>query len=522
MARCVPNTRITPKVRLGSRLFCCRDVEGVAITAFVLAFAVYAFSYTVTDPDLWGHVKFGQDTWNAGGPLRTDPYSYLTAGQLWINHEWLSEVLFWLAFSAAGATGLVLLKLSATLFTVSLVCWWLIRRGLDATRIGVLLALAVLPMNYALVTVRPHLFTVAFFAVTILLLATAEQGKPGTLWLLPPLFALWANLHGGFLAAVGVVALWLAARSLRTLVQSRDFASLLKPALPIAAALLATLLNPYGPELWLFLLRTATVPRPEITEWQALSIVSVGGALYVALATISLLGFALSRRPRSPSLIAVWACTALLPLVAVRHLPLFAVATIVLAGEHAWDAWERAGHSRSSAPSRLVIAISLAAALLLLGLSPFRASSFRTSKDNLPFPARAVGLLKAAPIPPSNLAVDFDWGEYVIWHLGPEFKVSVDGRRETVYGDAVYQANLHFMYGQGEWSALLDSYPTDLALVSKQKAVYNLMLLKPGWVLVYEDPLCAIFAREGSALAAEIRNAPVPDLPFDGDGLAFP
>ena len=31
------------------------------------------------------------------------------------------------------------------------------------------------------------------------------------------------------------------------------------------------------------------------------------------------------------------------------------------------------------------------------------------------------------------MTVDFDWGEYVIWHLGPQVRVSVDGRRETVY-----------------------------------------------------------------------------------------
>ena len=30
----------------------------------------------------------------------------------------------------------------------------------------------------------------------------------------------------------------------------------------------------------------------------------------------------------------------------------------------------------------------------------------------------------------------FNWGEYAIWHLGPDVKVSVDGRRETIYSMA--------------------------------------------------------------------------------------
>ena len=31
----------------------------------------------------------------------------------------------------------------------------------------------------------------------------------------------------------------------------------------------------------------------------------------------------------------------------------------------------------------------------------------------------------------------FDWGEYAIWQFGPGLRVSIDGRRETVYSDAV-------------------------------------------------------------------------------------
>ena len=35
----------------------------------------------------------------------------------------------------------------------------------------------------------------------------------------------------------------------------------------------------------------------------------------------------------------------------------------------------------------------------------------------------------------------FNYGEYAIWHLWPEIRVSNDGRRETVYSEAVRQAH---------------------------------------------------------------------------------
>ena len=34
-----------------------------------------------------------------------------------------------------------------------------------------------------------------------------------------------------------------------------------------------------------------------------------------------------------------------------------------------------------------------------------------------------------------RLIVPFDWGEYAIWHWGPRLRVSIDGRRETIYSE---------------------------------------------------------------------------------------
>jgi hypothetical protein len=121
-----------------------------------------------------------------------------------------------------------------------------------------------------------------------------------------------------------------------------------------------------------------------------------------------------------------------------------------------------------------------------------------------------------------NLAVHFDWGEYAIWHLAPALKVSLDGRRETVYDEEIYSANIQFIFGVGDWDRLLDDHPTDLALIPRHLPVYNLLLLKPGWSPVYEDSVAAVFARDGSPLAARIRATPPADLPPDGDGLRFP
>ncbi len=33
----------------------------------------------------------------------------------------------------------------------------------------------------------------------------------------------------------------------------------------------------------------------------------------------------------------------------------------------------------------------------------------------------------------------FNWGEYAIWHFGPRLRVSIDGRRETVYSQRMLE-----------------------------------------------------------------------------------
>jgi hypothetical protein len=110
----------------------------------------------------------------------------------------------------------------------------------------------------------------------------------------------------------------------------------------------------------------------------------------------------------------------------------------------------------------------------------------------------------------------------VLWYLGPQVQVSIDGRRETVYTDAVYRENLDFMLGQGDWDRLADRPETELALVHRRRPVFDLMKQRPDWVLAYEDALSAIFVREGSPLAARLQQAAAPSLPPDGKGLSFP
>ena len=61
------------------------------------------------DTDTWWHLKSGQLMWETGKLLRVDPFSHTAAGQPWINHGWLSQLLLWPVYAALDLQGLSLL-----------------------------------------------------------------------------------------------------------------------------------------------------------------------------------------------------------------------------------------------------------------------------------------------------------------------------------------------------------------------------------------------------------------------------
>lgn len=506
----------------------------MSVICLVMGTVLYRLSRTVADPDLWGHIKFGQDLWQTGAIIRSDPYSYLTGDRLWMNHEWLSEAFFSLVFAQAGPGGLIVLKTAVSLLVTAFIYRHLCRRGLTPLRAGIVLLAVNLLLIPGFVTVLPQIFTYLFFLILLLLIYQAERGRPQWLWGAPPLFALWANLHGGFLAGIGMLLLWSFAHLGFVLLRAGRPGVQISPSrrtipLAVTASLVATFVNPYGVELLEFLLRTATVARAEISEWQPIVIMTKVGATYIAILAVAVVGLLYSRREQIPAVIPLFVAASLLPLMASRHTGLFALAVAVLAGEHIGDAWDRSSRRRSTGRvaggKRLqpwLASLSVVGGIGLVGLGLPNFGCIRLDPQlGGSYPARAIALLKQSGIS-GNLAVHFDWGEYALWHLSPRIKVSLDGRRETVYSDDIYRENWEFHLGTGDWDALLREHETQLALVSKKYPVFNLMRLVPGWSLVYEDPLSGLFVQRGSLLAEHIQETDPPALTYNAAGLCFP
>jgi hypothetical protein len=437
---------------------------------------------------LWGHLRFGLDILASSSISRVDPYSYLTTGQEWINHEWLAEVSFALSWLGGGSSGMILFKIAITGLAYGIIFRRLLKRVGNPIRAGILLILSMIMVWIFLSNIRPHIFTILFFTLTLIIITEAEDGSYRWLWFTPIIMGFWVNLHGGFLAGIGVLGLW---AIVHLLTHFEDWPKIIPP---VALALLATLLNPYGPELHVFLYETALGARLDIVDWNPVTIRSIQGGIYLLLVILSIVGLNFSKRKQRTILVILYAVIAIAPLFAIRHLQLFSVGVLILAGEQIITTRERLSPRLIRTHRKSWFAfLPFLASLIIFIMVPRNLKEIKMPSAIHPYPYQVKELLKESGIE-GNLAVLFNWGEYVIWHLGPKIMVGIDGRRETIYADETYQQYLDFHYGLDDWDAVLAENDTDLALVKKDTPSDNLISLHQDWEMIFEGEFSVLYA----------------------------
>jgi len=227
------------------------------------------------DRDLWHRLAVGQIFWQTG-ILNHDIFAYTPVKNLWVDHEWGSGVIFYSLAHLAGDYGLIFLKIFL-LFAVFLAIYSANRlksNKNDNLRIGfyTITIFAILVGFQS--TVRSQVFTYFFFALWIYLLERIRTGEKTSLkhcfkyiWIFPATMLLWSNLHGGFIAGFGLLGIYAVGEFLNRK-NPLIYLTILAISLPV------TLINPYGPKFWDYMITAVTMPRPYITEWQPLNLLA--------------------------------------------------------------------------------------------------------------------------------------------------------------------------------------------------------------------------------------------------------
>ena len=459
-----------------------------AIRVVLGSVVIVVLALTWVDPDLWGHVRYGEDIIAARALHAAEPYAF-TSDISWVNHEWLSEAIMAAAYLLGGGTGLILLKLSLALATVIVSMRGVWKTGRDATVQDALLAILIAGIWIRIYIIRPQVFSLLCFAALVSVLRDAEAGALRRLAWLPLVFCLWVNMHGGWIVGAGVLVLWAAATALTS-------ATVPKRAIVAAglASAAATLVNPYGFQMWGFLVETVHPERPWIDDWRPIYDVPALLPFWLPVAAAAAFGLWRARRVLSWSHALIVIALGIASVRVSRLDAFFAIATVTLLGP-AIGAMRPIQSTSGSRPGRKgAVPVALACGILVAsaaGTPTFRCVSME-GLDWLPEP-EVVPAIRGGGLK-GRMITWFGWGQYAIWHFSPDVKVSFDGRRETVYSEGFGNNHVRLYWTPEQTGEFLQRLDADAAWLPKELPLVR-FLENAGWSRIFEGSRSIVLSR---------------------------
>jgi len=500
-----------------------------------------------TDPDLSWHLKTGQLILEKLSIPKIDWYSHTMSNFAWVDHEWLSEILLYKGYQIFGFLGLAI---AFSLIAIS-VFFFLIPRVAGkntALEIKVLAgSLAVITSTFFL-GIRPQVFTLLGLTLVLLVLTKLKENQNSkTLIFLPLIFLLWVNMHGGFAIGIGVLVLYLIVEGLKirhltsniqhltSNIQSKETQWVKKSETLTKKgwsrlskfsiiSVLVTLVNPYGPRIFIELKRTFTDSYgPQIIqEWLSPNFKGLCGIL-LAIYFIILVEIMILRKGKIDlGQFTFFILFLILALQSVRHVPLFVIVTLPYLIKSLGGKAQPQLDSKHLTGQGFFLSIFRTKSLLImlvilvgffgvkyrhLVLEPVKAGlSEEKLAEQGDYPFQALNWLKENP-QEGNVFNNYGWGGYLILHL-PETKTFIDGRmahwRSASYqrfGSALDQRDKkHILKDYMEvtelnpnWQEIFKKYNVKWILIKKESSLSQALELSPDWQEIYRDDLAIIY-----------------------------
>lgn len=497
-------------------------VRTPALNAFLLLIIANFALQPLTEPDFGWHLRTGLDLLMQGGRLPAlDPYSHTMPDWPWVEHAWLTDLLLGWLYSIGGLTGGLLV---IAFFAMVSAAAWMVAAQVGPAIWPIRLVACALSLWVALpfLGARTQAVTLLGVAVVLVVLDRLRQGARWIVWILPPLFLLWANLHGGFTAGLFLLAVvvglnWCVAMvsrvwpDLHNRLDESELPSTDRWGLPLAIGLagLVTLLNPYGwrlhQEIFDSLANQFMVET--LQEWQPPSLETLAGRLFgVYLGGLTVAAVLWYRRfePVRMGLMLAFLCVACRHL---RNIPLFLIVSLPLAVELLQIGFDRFAlilRLRQRRSAYWAMGMTAALALLLVFLGPDHLRNvwrFGTNPDiafrQTSYPIEAVKWIRAHRDRLGFRPVhDYQYGGFLLWQL-PGLKTFIDGRMPAWrIGDRwIFKDYVDLVTAQVPRKDLLDKYAIDWALLKRGTALATVLATTPGWSHEYEDMKVVIYAR---------------------------
>ena len=474
---------------------------------FLLAAAIFAFSVKqFAEPDIWWHLRDGAYFWAHHSFPSVDTYSFGAAGSPWLDHEWLSELPYFLAFKTFGLPGILFVYFALLVLIYTGVYYRSCTAGADCKDATVATLLAIF---LGAVSIGPRVLLFGWLCMVGLLIALDRYQRIGKgLWILPVLFALWINLHGswvfGFVVLVIVVAAGLAEGEWGLVVARRWSTYELKElSLALVASLAALFVNPFGYRLVLYPFNFLFHQQSNVQyveEWQPVDLSAGNGkvALLVIFGLLAAVWFSRRRWKLQDVLLtafAVWA-----GLSHARFLFFVGLVVIPILAPYLtlFTPYQR---ELDKPLLNAGIMASIAASLIFF----FPSTARLQQKVDQIFPTSALQFMQSRKIQ-GRIFNQYLWGGYMEW-TAPQLQTFIDGRADIFVYNGALDDHRKATTIEAPFE-VLDKYRIDYALLQPHRPLAYLIDQSPAWRQVYADKVAIVYERKQpfEAVTTESRN----------------
>jgi hypothetical protein len=479
------------------------------------------------DGDTGYHIRTGEvilQTWEVP---KQDIYSLHVPPLKWTAHEWMAEIIMATIFRLGGLTAVVVFF--AFLLAIT---HWLLYQTLRSESKNILLCTLIIVLATATSSThwlaRPHAFSLLLTVIWCHFLDRFQYKNDHTLMYLPLLMLLWVNLHGGYFFGLVLLAIYLTANFVSSLIgrpdQLRHYRIKAKSLFIVLVATVGVCaINPYGFEILWFPIRVTSdrFVMDRVAEFMSPNFHEVLPFKYMLLITIGML--AVSRSTLNLIEVALIILLSYMALYSGRHVSLFAIIAAPLllrTGESIIARFPEPFLQFYRNRNRNLIAIDTSirgyfwpaiSTLFIVGLSLIGVLKYQFN-DKI-FPVAAVEFLKKEPIT-GNMFNNDEFGDYMIFTAWPNYRVFMDGRSD-MYGEKFGSAYLKIANVQPGWKEILSKYDISWIIFDTYSALTTALRDQREWQPIYSDQVATIFVKKDAPHEPLLARYPAVTLSYE-------
>ena len=467
----------------------------------------------IADPDIWWHLRNAEYLMKLHQFPRHDLYSFTVTGHPWVNSEWLSEIPFYLSWRFGGLEGVhaLMLFLILMIFLGLLYLCYKESRNFKASFAACCLATLLARVSFG---PRTILFGYAYLVLLLIILQRFRQNGDGPLWLIPPLFCLWANTHGSWLlgfivfSIVGVGGLiqrsWGRIPSETWNPLQRN-----KIVLTALASAAAVFINPFGAHLAFYPFDLAFRQKLNIShvaEWVSVDFHDARGKVVFLVLFILLLGALLRQNRWSFSDVVLVVFALYSGLTYVRFLFLLGIIVAPLISKFL-------DFAPPYCPSRDKPLLNASIIVLVItGIAWYWPNSAELqSSVNREYPSEALRFLNRNP-PQGRMLNFYLWGGYLGWN-DRNLKIFVDSRVDIFEYEGVLKDYLDLV-SLNHPESILAKYHIRYVLFPRGEPLTRALERDSNWKIIVSNDLSVLLERLGEAPQLQDQN-----LYIEGDKL---